>query len=71
MTQATFDDVVAEVRKVSQRLESIERVLSALVAMHMAEEQLSEEEWAELDRAEAEMKGGRAVPLEELEKALR
>jgi len=71
MTQATFDDVVAEVRKVNQRLESIERALSALVAMHMPEEELSEEEWGELDRVEAEMKGGRAVPLEELEKALR
>jgi len=71
MTQATFDDIVAEVKKVNQRLESIERALAAMMTMLMPEEELSEEEWKELDQIEAEMKAGQTVPLEELEKALR
>ena len=71
MTQATFDDIIAEVKKVNQRLESIERTLSALMTMLMPEEELSEEEWREIEEIEAEMKGGLTVPLEELEKVLR
>jgi len=71
MTQATFDDIIAEVKKVNQRLESIERTLSALMTMLMPEEELSEEEWREIDQIEAEMNSGQTVPLEELEKVLR
>ena len=71
MTQASFDDVIAEVRKVSQRLESIERALTSMMTMLMPEEDLSPEEWKELESIEAEMISGKTVPLEELEKALR
>jgi predicted ATP-dependent Lon-type protease len=71
MTQATFDDIIAEVKKVNQRLESIERTLSALMTMLMPEEELSEEEWREIDQIEAEMNSGQTVLLEELEKVLR
>lgn len=71
MTQATFDDVIAEVRKVNQRLESIERALTSMMTMLMPEEELSPEEWKELESIEAEMMSGQTVPLEELEKALR
>jgi predicted ATP-dependent Lon-type protease len=71
MTQATFDDIIAEVKKVNQRLESIERTLSTLMAMLMPKEELSEEEWREIEEIEAEMKSGLHVPLEELEKDLR
>jgi len=71
MTQATFDDIIAEVKKVNQRLESIERALASMMTMLMPEEELSPEEWKELESIEAEMKSGKTVPLEELEKALR
>lgn len=71
MTQATFDDIIAEVKKVNQRLESIERTLSALMTLLMPEEELSEEEWRELEEIEAEMNSGQTVPLEELEKGLK
>lgn len=71
MTQARFDDVIAEVKKVSQRLESIERALTSMMTMFMPLEELSPEEWKELESIEAEMMSGQSVPLEELEKALR
>ena len=71
MTQASFDDVIAEVKKVNQRLESIERALASMMTMLMPEEELSPEEWKELETIEAEMKNGQTVPLEELEKTLR
>jgi len=71
MTQASFDDVIAEVRKVNKRLESIERALASMMTMLMPEEELSPEEWKELESIEAEMMSGQTVPLEELEKALR
>jgi len=71
MTQATTDDIIAEVKKVNQRLESIERALTSMMTMLMPEEELSPEEWKELESIEAEMMSGQTVPLEELEKALR
>ena len=71
MTQATLDDLIAEVKKVNQRLESIEKTLAAMTTTLIPEEELSEEEWKELDRIEAEMRNGQKVPLEELEKSLR
>ncbi|HEX9915583.1 MAG TPA: hypothetical protein VGB32_11745 [Candidatus Bathyarchaeia archaeon] len=71
MTQATFDDIIAEVKKVNQRLESIEKALASMMTMLMPEEEISEEEWKELNTIEAEMKNGQSVPLEELEKTLR
>lgn len=71
MTQASFDDIIAEVRKVNQRLESIERALASMMTMLMPLEELSPEEWKELESIEAEMKNGQTVPLEELEKTLR
>lgn len=71
MTQARFDDVIAEVKKVSQRFESIERALTSMMTMFMPLEELSPEEWKELESIEAEMMSGQSVPLEELEKALR
>jgi len=70
MPQATTDDVIAEVKKVNQRLESIERALTSMMTMLMPEEELSPEEWKELETIEAEMKSGQTVPLEELEKTL-
>ncbi len=69
MTQATTDDVIAEVRKMNQRLESIERALTSMMTTLMPLEKLSPEEWKELESIEAEMKSGQTVPLEELEKA--
>ena len=71
MTQATTDDIIAEVKKMNRRLESIERALTSMMTMLMPEEELSPEEWKELESIEAEMKSGQTVPLEELEKALR
>ena len=71
MTQAAFDDIIAEVKKVNQRLESIERALVAMMTMLMPEEELSKEEWKEIYQIEAEMKSGQTVTLEELEKTLR
>ena len=71
MTQATTDDIIAEVKKMNRRLESIERALASMMTMLMPEEELSPEEWKELESIEAEMKSGQTVPLEELEKTLR
>jgi len=71
MTQASFDDIIAEVKKMNRRLESIERALTSMMTMLMPEEELSPEEWKELESIEAEMMSGQTVPLEELEKALR
>jgi RIO-like serine/threonine protein kinase len=41
-----------------------------MMTMLMPEEELSPEEWKELETIEAEMKNGQTVPLEELEKTL-
>jgi len=71
MTQASFDDIIAEVKKMNRRLESIERAPTSMMTMLMPEEELSPEEWKELESIEAEMMSGQTVPLEELEKALR
>jgi len=71
MTQATTDDIIAEVKKMNRRLESIERAPTSMMTMLMPEEELSPEEWKELESIEAEMMSGQTVPLEELEKALR
>jgi len=71
MTQATTDDIIAEVKKMNRRLESIERALTSMMTMLRPEEELSPEEWKELESIEAEMKSGQTVPLEELEKTLR
>jgi len=71
MTQATTDDIIAEVKKMNRRLESIERALASMMTMLMPEEELSPEEWKELESIEAEMMSGQTVPLEELEKTLR
>lgn len=68
MTQATFDDIYTEVKKVTQRLDAIEKTLISMMTMLMPEEELGEEEWKELKKIEAEMKSGQAIPLEELEK---
>jgi hypothetical protein len=68
MTQATFDDIYTEVKKVNQRLDTIEKTLISMMTMLMPEEELSEEEWKELKKIEAEMKSGQAIPIEELEK---
>ena len=40
MTQATTDDVIAEVRKVNQWLESIERALTSMMTTLMPLEEL-------------------------------
>jgi len=71
MTQATTDDIIAEVKKMNRRLESIERALTSMMTMLMPEEELIPEEWKELESIEAEMMSGQTVPLEELEKTLR
>lgn len=71
MTQTTTDDIIAEVKKMNRRLESIERALASMMTMLMPEEELSPEEWKELESIEAEMMSGQTVPLEELEKTLR
>jgi len=56
MTQATFDDVYAEVKKLNRRLDSMEKTLRALMTKILPEEELSEAEWEELNEIEAEMK---------------
>lgn len=66
MTQSTFDEIVYEVKKVNQRLDMIEKTLASLMTMLAQEEELSEEEWKELDTIEAEMKSGQSITLEEL-----
>jgi len=55
----------------NRRLESIERALTSMMTTLMPLEELSPEEWKELESIEAEMMSGQTVPLEELEKALR
>ena len=68
MTQATFDDVYAEVKRLNKRLDSMERTLRALVTMVLPEEELSEDEWKDIKEIEAEMKRGECITLNELTK---
>jgi len=71
MSQANLDEIASEVKKVNQRLENIEKTLTTLITMILPEEELTSEEWNELDAIEAEMKKGQHITLEELEKTLR
>jgi hypothetical protein len=66
MTQATFDDVYAEVQRVNKRLDSLERAVRELMTMILPECELSEGEWAELKAIEAEMDDGNYLTIDEL-----
>ena len=68
MTQSTFDDVYAEVKKLNRRLDSMEKTLRALMTKILPEEELSEAEWEELREIEAEMKRGECTTLSEITK---
>jgi hypothetical protein len=68
MTQTTFDDVYAEVKKLNKRLDSMEKTLRALMTMILPEEELTQAEWDELKEIEAEMKRGECTSLSELTK---
>jgi len=68
MTQVTFDEVYAEVKKLNKRLDSMEKTLRALMTMILPEEELSQAEWEELKEIEAEMKRGECTTLSELTK---
>jgi uncharacterized coiled-coil DUF342 family protein len=71
MTQTNLDEIASEVKKVNQRLDNIEKTLTTLMTMITPEEELTPEEWRELDTIEEEMKQGQYITLEELEKTLR
>ncbi len=66
MTQATFDDVYAEVVKVNKRLDSLEKAVRELMTMILPECELTEGEWKELKAIEAEMDGGGYFTLGEI-----
>ncbi|MBO3840428.1 MAG: hypothetical protein QXS66_08420 [Thermoproteota archaeon] len=68
MSQVTLEDVYAELKNVSARLESMEKTLETLVIMMLPEEEISEEELKEIEEAEAEIERGEYVTLEELMK---
>ena len=68
MTQVTFDEVYAEVKKLNKRLDSMEKTLRALMTMILPEEEVSQAEWEELKEIEAEMKRGECTTLSELTK---
>jgi uncharacterized coiled-coil DUF342 family protein len=68
MTETTFDEVYSEVKKVSKRLDSLERAVKELMVMVMPECEISEEEWGELKSIEAEMDRGESIPLDDLKK---
>ncbi|MBX5321589.1 MAG: hypothetical protein QHH12_07025 [Candidatus Bathyarchaeota archaeon] len=66
MSQVSLEKVFAEVRKVRVRLESIEKTLESLVDALLPEEEISEEEWKEIDEIEREMEKGEYVSLEDI-----
>ncbi|MEM2088325.1 MAG: hypothetical protein QXU11_00050 [Thermoproteota archaeon] len=68
MSQVSLEDVYAELKNVSARLESMEKTLETLVIMMLPEEEISEEELKEIEEAEAEIERGEYVTLEELMK---
>ena len=71
MTQATFDDVYAEVKKLNQRVDSLEKALRELMIRVLPEKEISDEEFEELLKIEAEMDGGECITLDELVKKYR
>jgi hypothetical protein len=71
MSQANLDEIASEVKKVNQRLENIEKTLTTLMTLIIPEEELTQEEWNELDAIEEEMREGQRTTIEELEKTLR
>lgn len=68
MSQVSLEDVYVELKNVSARLESMEKTLETLVIMMLPEEEISEDEWREIEEAEAEIERGECVPLEEVMK---
>lgn len=70
MSQTNLDEIVSEVKKVNKRLDTIEKTLTTLMTNITPMEDITPEEWKELDTIEAEMKKGQRIPLEELEKTL-
>ncbi len=70
MSQTNLDEIVSEVKKVNKRLDTIEKTLTTLLTNITPVEEITPEEWKELDAIEAEMKKGHRIPLEELEKTL-
>ena len=70
MSRVSLEDVYSEVKKVSMRLESIEKALEALMDVVLPEEGASEEEWKEIEEIEAEIEREECVPLEDLKRRL-
>ncbi|MBO3768810.1 MAG: hypothetical protein JTT15_00135 [Candidatus Brockarchaeota archaeon] len=68
MSQVSLEDVYAELKNVSTRLESMEKTLETLVIMMLPEEEISKEKLKEIEEVEAEIERGEYVTLEELMK---
>jgi predicted transcriptional regulator len=66
MSQVSLEDIYAELKNVSSKLESVEKTLETLIIMMLPEEEISEDELKEIEEAEAEIERGEYVPLEEL-----
>lgn len=66
MSQVSLEDVYCEVKRVNRRLESIEKALEVLMDMVLPEEEISEEEWREIEEIETEMERGECLPLEDV-----
>ncbi len=63
MSQTDLDELFSEVKKVNKRLDTIEKTLTTLMTNITPIEEISPEEWKELDAIEAEMKKGNRIPL--------
>jgi|YelNatPaOPRAMG01_1025707.scaffolds.fasta_scaffold30673_8 hypothetical protein len=66
MSQVSLEDIYAELKNVSSKLESVEKTLETLIIMMLPEEEISEDELKEIEEAEAEIERGEYIPLEEL-----
>jgi hypothetical protein len=66
MSQVSLEDIYAELKNVSSKLESVEKTLETLIIMMLPEEEISEDELKEIEEAEAEIERGEYILLEEL-----
>ncbi|MHA1713216.1 MAG: hypothetical protein ACTSW4_04120 [Candidatus Ranarchaeia archaeon] len=68
MSQISLNDVYMEVKRVNTRLESIERILEDMIEKMLPEEELTEEEWKEIDETEKEVQKGERLTIEAIKK---
>jgi len=68
IAQVSLDDVFTEVKKVNMRLESIEKALETFIDMVLPEEEIDEDEWNEIFKAESEIERGECITFEELKR---